>query len=1082
MSHRQRWGWIPYWTTVCCLGIVGLPASMAADWPTYHGDQRRSGVAAEALPLPLQQVWVHEPILPPAPAWPELPAKQDVWHRLPSLSHTVTYDRAFHVAAVAGRVYYGSSADDSVYCLDAATGKVCWSYATEGPVRLAPTVAQGHVFAGSDDGCLYCLNAEDGSLVWRCRAGTEDRRLPGNGRIVSLWPIRCGVVVDDGAVYFCAGLFPSQGAYLVALAAKDGKELWKEPIDVSPQGYLLASPTRLFVPTGRTAPHVCGRDGGKSEGMAPGGGVDSRAGGSFAVLADEMLIHAAGEDSKIQFSKAGKAAKLERIVSTPGLRLLVHGPMAYILTEDQLCAVDREAYVELNRLQAMKKRTAEQEKRLRELSSDKNACLKWQVPCNNRYDLILAGETIFAGGEDRVVAYRTSDGKVVWVGPVIGKAYGLAVSGRRLLVSTDTGSIHCFAPPADGKPAPVTAPAAVTSASPFPRDQRTTRYEQAAERILQASDVKQGYCLVLGSGSSRLAHEIATRTQFQVVALEPDAVRAAAARGLLRQAGLYGTRISIHCGTLAQVRYQPYLANLVTCAEAAINGKPSTTAKEVQRVLRPCGGKAVFVLPPGESDGSILKEWGVKGLPAWKVVKDEAGFWVGSATRGRLPGAGRWSHLYADAGNSACSQDRQTQGPVTVQWFGRPGPRRSVDRHDKNVGPVYAAGRLFVSGDNNVVAVDAYNGTILWEREVPNSVRLGALKNCGNMAAADDCLYVAAGNQCLALDTQTGRQVFSSPVQTSPPRGRKEWGYVATVDDLLLGSETKAFASFRYQTIDTEVLIWRDRMPIVCSDSIFALDRHTGHKRWHYTPEPGVILNTTIAIGGGRVYLIESTNPETREVADGRIKLDVLLGQGANLVALDLASGKPLWSQSVALKQLEHIIYLSYAQETLLITGSKNVLVDKTRRVRYDLSAFDAAAGKLLWQNTQTPVPDHILQGPHGEQVQHSAIVGDVIYNTGFACRLQSGESVDGWKWSKSNYCGTLSTSALCAFSRFGNARMFDLKTGQYSNLTTVVRPGCWINVIPAGGLVMIPEASAGCICGYPIQTSIALLPQSSMP
>ena len=26
----------------------------------------------------------------------------------------------------------------------------------------------------------------------------------------------------------------------------------------------------------------------------------------------------------------------------------------------------------------------------------------------------------------------------------------------------------------------------------------------------------------------------------------------------------------------------------------------------------------------------------------------------------------------------------------------------------------------------------------------------------------------------------------------------------------------------------------------------------------------------------------------------------------------------------------------------------------------------------------------------------------------------------------------------------------------------------------------MIPEASSGCICGYPIQTSIALLPESS--
>jgi hypothetical protein len=41
-----------------------------------------------------------------------------------------------------------------------------------------------------------------------------------------------------------------------------------------------------------------------------------------------------------------------------------------------------------------------------------------------------------------------------------------------------------------------------------------------------------------------------------------------------------------------------------------------------------------------------------------------------------------------------------------------------------------------------------------------------------------------------------------------------------------------------------------------------------------------------------------------------------------------------------------------------------------------------------LWRNTQAPAPDHLLEGPHGEQVQHPAIVGDVIYGNGFACKL----------------------------------------------------------------------------------------------
>ena len=40
------------------------------------------------------------------------------------------------------------------------------------------------------------------------------------------------------------------------------------------------------------------------------------------------------------------------------------------------------------------------------------------------------------------------------------------------------------------------------------------------------------------------------------------------------------------------------------------------------------------------------------------------------------------------------------------------------------------------------------------------------------------------------------------------------------------------------------------------------------------------------------------------------------------------------------------------------------------------------------------------------------------------------------------------------------------------------IRPGCWINIIPAGGMVLIPEASSGCTCGYPMQTSVGYVPE----
>ena len=91
---------------------------------------------------------------------------------------------------------------------------------------------------------------------------------------------------------------------------------------------------------------------------------------------------------------------------------------------------------------------------------------------------------------------------------------------------------------------------------------------------------------------------------------------------------------------------------------------------------------------------------------------------------------------------------------------------------------------------------------------------------------------------------------------------------------------------------------------------------------------------------------------------------------------------------------------------------------------------------------------------------------------------METGAAADVWRWQKSSYCGTISTSENCAFSRYNNPRMFDLKSGEHTVLSTAIRPGCWINIIPAGGLVLVPESSAGCTCGHPIQTTMAFLPR----
>ncbi|HPM82970.1 MAG TPA: PQQ-binding-like beta-propeller repeat protein, partial [Candidatus Anammoximicrobium sp.] len=235
------------WLALTLLVAVGLPSvSRAGDWPTYRRDNARSGVTAETVKLPLAQCWVFQPRHAPQAAWSEPnPRPVGGWYGQTELRR-VHFDDAFHVAVSGGGVYFGSSADGRVTALDAKTGRERWSVPTDGPVRLAPTVWQDKVYFGSDDGFVYCLRAGDGGEQWKFRAAPSDRKVLGSGKMISLWPVRTAVLVDDGTAYFGAGIFPAEGVAMFAVNAEDGKLTWRNDScgeapqsRMSPQGYLL---------------------------------------------------------------------------------------------------------------------------------------------------------------------------------------------------------------------------------------------------------------------------------------------------------------------------------------------------------------------------------------------------------------------------------------------------------------------------------------------------------------------------------------------------------------------------------------------------------------------------------------------------------------------------------------------------------------------------------------------------------------------------------------------------------------------------------------------------------------------------
>jgi len=822
---------------------------VVTDWPTYLRDNQRSGTAPGPLRLPLHPRWVHRARHAPRPAWPP-PARQDYWHKRFDLRPLVVYDRAFHVVTVGDAVFFGSSADDKVYCLDARTGRTRWSFFTEGPVRLAPTVADGKILFGSDDGWVYCLRAADGSLLWKYRAAPEERRIPGNERIISTWPVRTGVLVTDDVAHFCAGLFPEQGVYRAAVDVRTGGKIAVERIDASTQGYLVRRYGRLSSPTGRSA-------------------------------------------KKAVLSKRDRRGK----DPTAPLPIL-------------------------------------------------------EYP----YSRITAGETDILGGDGKVAAFSAEDGRAIWSARVEGRAYSLAAARGRLLVATDEGCIYCFtpeaAPPAAAKPPGPAEPDPGAAAG-------RRRCAEAAERIVQTAGVSRGYCLVLGAGGL-LARELAGRTEMRIVLREPDAKKVAAARDLLDAAGLYGSRVVVHHGRPDKLPYADGLFNLV--ARDPLAGKLPLSRQEALRVLRPGRGAAFL------DDG--LRE----------------------AVRRKLP-------------------------------------------------------------------------------DGADSRRLGVFLDCGSMAVDDELLYVAVQEKCLALDVRDGRRRLAHTMPQCVPGEKRLWGYLARADDLVVASGRKAKATYTETSWDADNALWYDNMKLVTSDYLFAIDARRGTSRWTY--RSGVVVNTSIAVGGGRVYFVESHAPAALADPLGRMTMRTFLPGPNYLVALDLKTGRVAWKRELDLSNCQHIVYLSYADGMLVLSGNR--YVDK--RLWYWVYGIDAATGTDRWQRSHNT--GFKPKGGHGEQNRHPTIVGDTVYAWPLAYKLHTGEPVKGWRFSRHGHgCGNLSASAHCLFWRGANPWMWDLRPdGGARRLNAVSRPGCFINIIPAAGLVLVPEASSGCTCDYPMQTSMAFSP-----
>ena len=1016
-------------------------------WPCYRHDMYRSGVTDHKIPQPVEQLWVYRSAEPPQPAWGDpQPAIIEGTLELPR----IRFDDALHVAAVNEMVYFGSSVDNKVYALNAQSGKIIWEFFTEGPVRLAPTIFKNRVYVGSDDGFVYCLDCKNGKLIWKLRGGGSNQKVLGSGKMISLWPIRTGVLVDKGIAYFGAGVFPGERIYMYAVDADDGSVIWRYDtigdqgagqFDFSPQGYILASEKYLFATSGRRPPFCFSRVDGSYLYQVAGGRTGV---GTYALISDEMLF--SGTQNKIAAYQlnSGKAAKL---AWAPCQSLVITPEISYLADNNGVRAIDRAKL---------------------EQENNESAATIWQCKSPPVSTLIATGGTIFAGGENEVTGIDRSSGKVIWSGSVEGQVRGLAAAEQRLLVSTDLGHIYCFG--SSKAKLTFTANQINATVDPFEPDDLTAVYEKAADFILTQTgfDHKKGYCFVYGAGRGRLAYELARRSEMKFFGIEPDANLVAQGQAALLNANLYGNRITLHQGTLDKLNYNDYSAALVVSDSIIAEGKCTGLAAQMYRIVRPAGGIALIGQPPGcpkKLSSNELEQWLKAGELSYSITEDANGLWA-IIERGPLPGAGQWTKMWSDLGNTACSQDERITDKWQVLWYGQPGPRVLVERHARPMTDLYKNGKWVIPGAHRVICVDAYNGARLWDLPVPDSSRVGINSDAGWVTLNDDFVFVVAQNKCMKVDVETGDIVDTFHT----PKRNRDWGYVAVDQQVLYGSEQIKNASVIRGAGGN---YWRtshgDLRPVITSVSVFCSDADTGRVLWQYNDE-SVIANPTICVSNNAMFFIESRSNAATSNKDGQVLMaDFTDGPKEHLVKLDKKTGKLIWRKQFDL-DFQHSVYLSYANSVLLASGART---DKT--YVYDFRAFSADSGELLWSKDK--INSSVANDSHGYQDKHPMIVDDKVFFKYGSFDLQTGESLN-FKFGSSN-CSDFAASKTHFFSRnSGCASIYSFANGKSQKLSPFIRPGCYISTIPAGGIIMLPAFSSGCTCDYPIQTTIAWQPQ----
>ncbi len=1059
----------------CAMGHdSALPADnpggegQSGDWPQFRYDAGRTAASPNSLPDNLQHLWTWT--LPkPEPAYPN--------------EIRLGFDASYEPVAAGDMLFVPSMVTDSVTALDTETGKERWRFFAEGPVRFAPVAWEDNVYFVSDDGYLYCVAAEDGSLHWKFRGLPEDReerRVMGDGRFVSLWPARGGPVLQDGVIYFAAGLWPTEGVFIHAVDAESGEAVWSNTDSdlipesnwdhgvgfdsgLTPQGYLAIVGDTLVVPNGAQLPAFLDIETGELRDytMGWGGRTGHPKGTWFVAGIGQYLVHGGDlyditrpYEERVANPDYGRwlyAGGLTRLEPDPANQGPLYDFRQPVLTENVMYesgpegirARDITSFTLRERgevdLPAYRHEDVHPDTFVAEFEPlwewpghsgvhvtrqpVGNHEGRWDTPAYPRVHL-KAGGRLYTGAPGMVQALDVSNNaepKLVWRAGVKGEPQRMLAADGKLFVVTAGGIIHAFGPGEDVDNVPYLGP----RVPPAPLHDAWT--EEAAA-ILEATGVRDGYALVWGLEEGRLAEELVRQSDLYVIAVDEDSETVDAVRERLHEAGLYGSRAVVLSGNPVDYPFPPYLASLIVSEEAGefLAADADKLAGAVFHALRPYGGMAAI-------SQALATRWEVQQAFAGTAFPGadvrQSGGYVLVNREGALPGAADWSHAQANAASTGASEDERVGSDLGVLWFDG---RYRWHKYPGHVLVRVAGGRRILLEEGLLQAADVYTGRILWETEAPigvepiaqaharDAMRLQRQRRWSPSASLSPATELVALED--AIYVSNGASCLVIDAATGEGVGRIE----------LPGDLEEPWANLR---VSGDYLVGSSGQHLLC------VNRHTGELIWRAEKDR---TGLSLAVGDGKVFCAEVANPRRGEDEnrDGSIR------------ALDLSTGEVLWEKDGGAR--------------LRYSAALGVLVTSA-------GLYSAADGEVVTRPPEAEDAQFVIEGRDlPEAWLPGYVAGDKLLTGTFrsllAYALPSGEPLadEPLTWNPRGCTGTRASVHLLAVRYRSNSAWIDLATQEITPFFGV-RPGCTVNInlYPANGVLNMPNLTAGCTCNF---------------